>query len=154
MEFITAYGPKNRSDLDQSIPDPITGELQVSRTKQSFAEESQINLIMAKYEKTGLITHVKNHAGYANMPDGLEYQEALQLTIDAQLAFDELPAKVRREFDNDPFTFLAFVENPENVERMGELGLLEPVVDTTPPVADPASEAAVEPAPGADDASA
>ena len=40
------------------------------------------------------------------------------------MAFDDLPAKVRREFDNDPFKFLEFVEDPENVERMAELGLV------------------------------
>lgn len=151
MEFVTAYGPKNRASIDQSIPDPITGEVQTSRTKQSFAQESEINNIMAKYEKTGLIDHVKNHGGYADMPAGLEYQDALQLTIDAQIAFDELPANVRREFGNDPFEFLAFVENPENIERMAELGLLEADDDLSPPEVDPGPAAPVEPAPAADD---
>lgn len=151
MEFNTAYSPRVRVPFDQSIPDPVTGELQVSMTKQSFADESEINKIMAKYEKTGLIDHVRNHSGYSDMPQPLDYQEALQLTIEAQLSFDALPANVRREFDNDPFKFLTFVEDPDNVERMAELGLLEPVVETSLPDADPALGAAVEPAPGADD---
>ncbi len=151
MEFITAYGPKNRVRFDQSIMDPITGELQTSRTKQSFAQESEINNIMAKYEKTGVIDHVKEHGGYAEMPAGLEYQDALQLTIDAQLAFDGLPAKTRKEFGNDAFQFLAFVEDPENVERMAELGLIGLPDDEVSAEGDPALEAAVEPAPGAGD---
>lgn len=149
MEFRTAYGPHLKVTFDQSIPDPITGELQVSMTKQSFAEESEINNIMAKYAKTGLIEHVKNHGGYSDMPGPLDYQEALQLTIEAQISFDELPAIVRKEFDNDPFKFLAFVENPENVERMAELGLLNPVEDDVPPEGEPSPAAASEPAPSA-----
>lgn len=150
MEFRTAYGPHLRVCLDQSTPDPETGEVQTSMTKQSFAQESEINNIMARYEKTGIIDHVKQHGGYADMPAGLDYQSALQLTIDAQLAFNELPAATRREFGNDPFEFLAFVEDPANVERMGELGLLEPREDEPPAGDDPALRAAAEPASEAD----
>ncbi len=154
MEFRTAYGLKPRVQFDQTIPDPVTGEIQVSMTKQSFAEESEINNIMARYEKTGVIDHVKNHGGYADMPAGLEYQDALQLTIEAQIAFDELPAKVRREFDNDPYKFLQFVEDPENIERMAELGLLEPDDAAGAVDADAALEPAEEAAPTAEGTSA
>jgi len=126
MEIRSAYSSKPRVQFDQSIPDPITGEVQTSMTKQSFAGESQINNIMAKYEKTGVIDHVKNHGGYVEMPSGVDYHDALNLSLDAQAAFDELPAKIRKEFDNDPETFLTFVDNPANVERMAELGLIEP----------------------------
>lgn len=136
-EIRTAY-TRTRVPFDQSIPDPITGEIQTSRTKQSFAEETDINYILARYIKTGVIDHVKDHSGYADFPAPMEYQEAMQLTIDAQLAFDELPAATRREFDNDPFKFLAFVEDPENVERMAELGLITPLED------EPASGATAE----------
>lgn len=131
--------------FDQSIPDPITGEIQTSMTKQAFAEESQINNIMAKYEKTGVIDHVKEHGGYSMMPSGLDYHTAMQLTIDAHLAFDQLPANIRKEFGNDAFEFLTFVEDPDNVERMAELGLITPeetepertaVPDETPPPAE------------------
>lgn len=138
MEIRSAYSPHKSHDFDQSIPDPITGEIQVSMTKQSFADETNINNILDKYKKTGLIEHVKNHGGYSEMPDPIEYQQAVQMSIDAQLAFDDLPAHVRREFDNDPFTFLSFIEDPDNVERMAELGLIEaPDVEETPPEAKP-----------------
>ncbi len=137
VEIRTAYKIYSRVQLDQHTPDPITGEIQVSMTKQSFAQESEINNIMAKYEKTGVIDHVKNNAFYADMPAGLEYQMALQMTIDAEVAFNSLPANVRREFDNDPFKFLEFVEDPDNVERMAELGLITPPEPEIPPKADP-----------------
>lgn len=149
-EIRTAY-TRTRVPFDQSIPDPITGEVETTRTKQSFADETDINQILARYIKTGVMDHVKDHGGYADFPAPIEYQEAMQLTIDAQIAFDSLPATTRREFGNDPFEFLAFVENPDNVERMAELGLLE--LEEEPPEAEAEQPpvAAAEPAPGADD---
>lgn len=149
-EIRTAY-TRTRVPFDQSIPDPITGEVQTSRTKQSFSDETDINQILARYIKTGVIDHVKDHSGYADFPAPIEYQAAIQLTIDAQLSFDQLPAATRREFDNDPFVFLEFIEDPENVDRMRELGLIEPAEDETPSEANQPPAAAVEPAPGADD---
>lgn len=111
-----------------------------SRTQQSEAEESNINNIMAKYESTGLITHVKEGGNYENLPEPMEYQEALNRIIEAQTSFEALPAAARKEFGNDPRQFLEFVGNPDNVRRMGELGLLNdpitnPAVNELPPVA-------------------
>ncbi len=147
MIIRSAYSGSVHVVIDQSIPDPITGEVETSLTKQEFLEESEINNILAKYEKTGLIDHVKQHSGYADMPSGLDFQMASQMTIEAQIAFDELPAAVRREFNNDPFEFLEFVADPDNVERMGELGLLAEVVDEAVPDADPEPLADAEVAP-------
>lgn len=93
-------------------------------TVQSEAASCEINNIMAKYEKTGMIDHVKENGQYVDLPNGIEYHDAMNLTLAAQQSFAGLPAQVRKEFDNDPTQFLAFVENPENVARMGELGLL------------------------------
>ncbi|AGT39929.1 portal protein [Marine gokushovirus] len=137
IEFRSAYSPRLRVALDQSIPDPKTGEIQVSMTKQEFAQETEINNIMARYEKTGILDHVKEHAGYANFPAPVDYQDALQMTIDAQLAFDALPARTRREFHNDPLEFLSFIEDPDNVDRMRDLGLLNDPVEEASEEADP-----------------
>lgn len=140
------YDTRERVTFDQSIPDPITGEVQTSRTKQSFREETDINQILDRYSKTGIIDHVQNHGGYSDMPSGLDYQLAMQLSIDAQHAFDALPAQIRKEFDNDPMKFLTFVENPENVERMRELGMLHPEIEEPPAEGEPPAEAADPPA--------
>lgn len=96
-----------------------------TRVKQSFKAECDINNILSKYKATGIITHVKENGQYIDCPSGLDYQEAQNLVLEANQTFSELPAAVRQEFNNDPSQFLAFVENPENVERMQELGLAE-----------------------------
>lgn len=97
--------------------------LDETRTVQSEAESCEINNIMAKYERTGVLEHAREGGRYEDLPAPMEYQEALNRVMEAEQSFDGLPAGVRKEFDNDPTKFLSFVENPENVDRMIELGL-------------------------------
>lgn len=122
-DFRSAY--KNHERLTQSPGGP-------TMTKQAPAAECDINNILKKYEKTGLITHVKEGGEYKDLPAPMDYQEALNLIIDAQNSFDNLPSNIRKEFGNDPEEFLAFVEDPSNVDRMRDLGMLHeaPTADT------------------------
>lgn len=107
-----------------------------SRTKQAHKAECDINTIMAKYARTGLINHVAKYKGaYEDLPDGNDFQEALHIQMQANEAFMSLPSKIRSEFENDPGQFLAFVSDPANKDRMREMGLLREV---EPRVVDPA----------------
>lgn len=103
------------------------GRFEPSLTRQEFAEECDINTIMAQYEKTGVISHLDPrepmYLDLTNMPD---LGTALSIMNDATAAFMSLPAKVRKEFDNDPVEFVKFAEKPENVEKMREWGLAPP----------------------------
>ncbi len=127
----SAYIPHKRV---RAIP---VGE---SKTKQSLAEESNINLIMERYTKTGIIDHVATYgATYADMPSLGDFHAAMNLVTEAQQMFDDLPAQVRSDFKNDPAEFLDFVTNPENEDAMIEMGLAapRPSVDSVPPPVDP-----------------
>lgn len=98
-----------------------------SRAKQSFKDECDINNIMRKYEKTGLISHMNRHSGtYQNVPEEPDYQSALETVIKAQEMFAELPAVTRRHFENNPAKFLEFVGDPANAEKWDEVGLRNP----------------------------
>lgn len=93
-------------------------------TKQSFKDECDINQIMAKYQKTGLINHFqKNQAQYGFAP-AVDFRTALELVDKAERQFEELPSSIRKRFDNDPGQFLAFCEDPANRSEMAVLGLL------------------------------
>lgn len=118
-----------------------------SRAKQSFKEESDINNILERYRKTGLIEHVNRYQGqYGDVSTAVDYQSALNIVKNAEMMFDSLPSHIRNQFQNDPMEFLAFAENPENEEKMVELGLKEaPEVPYTAPPAVPDPV----PAPGA-----
>lgn len=95
-----------------------------SMTKQSFQEETNINRIMAKYQATGIVTHLNNknplYGDFSNVPD---YQTALNLVLSANDSFMQLPSKVRARFENDPAKFLDFVGDPSNAEELYTLGL-------------------------------
>lgn len=103
------------------------GEQQVGRAKQAFKNECDINNVIKRYDKTGLITHVNNmKAHYGDYTEVNEYQDSLNIVIKAQADFDALPSELRKKFGNDPGNFVEFVTNPENNEEMVKLGLANP----------------------------
>lgn len=123
-DFITAYGPKRVVNTVNTEP---------SMAKQSFKDESDINFILKKFRKTGLIEHLNVHKGeYAEYGD-MDFHEAMLAVRDAEEMFSSLPADVRKRFDNDPGEFLQFAENPENLSAMRDMGLAPP--EAVPPAA-------------------
>lgn len=121
-----------------------------SRTKQSFKKECDINVIMAKYQKTGAITHFNKHQQNYGMADGQTFQDAMNLVCEAQEMFNDLPSSIRSRFGNDPAAFLDFVQNDENADEMARMGLIEQSAEQTDAVASAAEvesgEAAETPA--------
>ncbi|AXL14694.1 internal scaffolding protein [Microviridae sp.] len=118
-----------------------------SRTQQHMAAECDINNIMRKYQKTGLIDHVNEHVGdYGNFIGFEDYQTSMQAIKAAEAAFMTIPSSVRAKFDNDPAKFLNFVQNEENLEEMVEMGLARRENTTPVPPAEPL-EGSPEPSP-------
>ncbi len=95
--------------------DPVRKQfLLPSRTQQSFKDETDINSIMAKYQKTGLIDHVNEHgAHYGEQPAADDYHAAMNMVASTSSLFSELPSSVRDEFDNDPALFLEYISDEE-----------------------------------------
>lgn len=125
----SAYHPHDRVQLD---PGP-------GLTKQSFAKESNINLIMAKYEKTGILDHLNTHEGkYDNFIGYPDYHTAMNQIRQAGEMFMSIPAGVRAVFDNDPAKFLEFAQDPENHDDLVEMGLAraQPPTSEAPPEAE------------------
>lgn len=128
--FLTAYGPKPRVQLQCNDS---------SRAKQSFQKECDINQIMAKYQKTGLLSHVNTHAGnYDDLPNDVDYHENMNAIKAADAAFASLTSSIRAKFFNDPGQFLEFVHDPNNAEEMIKMGLAkrlpgDPENDNKPP---------------------
>lgn len=125
------------------------------RTRQEFAEDCDINNIMARYEKTGVISHNSPrepmYLDFTEIPDDL--QSTLQMLEDAREAFMTLPASVRRDFDNDPTAFIEYASDPNNIDQMREWGLAKPLEqppiapNPPPPSAPAAADAPLQPAP-------
>lgn len=109
------YVPHNRVGLKFTKP---------TLAKQSFKAECDINTIMAKYAKSGLVTHVNEHQGqYGDFIGYNDYHTSMIQIKKAEEMFLSLPAKMRAKFFNSPSEFLAFTQDPDNQEKMIELGL-------------------------------
>lgn len=128
-------------DKSEGVPFNCKGE---SLTKGSMQDECDINTILRKYEKTGLLTHVSKYKGsYEDLPEEFDYQMAQEVMIQAEEAFGSLTGKIRSKFENDPRKFLEFVQNPDNEKEMREMGLMD-----VKPQMDPEPVPTVEPGEG------
>lgn len=126
----SAYHPHERVQV--AFPNP-------SLTKQAMAAETDINNIMRKYEKDGIITHLAKHQGqYGDFSEVTDYHTALNTMHAADEAFASLPSRIRGEFQNDPAKFLDFVHDPNNQQKMVEMGLAHPLPAAAPVIPAPA----------------
>lgn len=137
--ILHAYSPKLRVQTDCS-----TG----GRTKQSFKDECDINNIMARFKRTGVLDFAaKNEPRYGDCT-GVDFAAAMNLVANANSMFQELPSHIRARFENDPYQFLNFVHDDRNMEEARELGLLSTPVPQGTPAQDPPVEPATDvPAP-------
>ncbi len=115
-------------------PKVIITEWGKGRTRQSERDKCNINTIMAKYEKTGILPIANRETFFADVTQVTDYRGALENVRIAQQAFRQLPATIRTRFDNDPALFLDFTADPENRDEMIEMGLIEKPEETPPPV--------------------
>jgi phage internal scaffolding protein len=96
-----------------------------SMTKQSMKEECDINNILRQYQMTGVLSHVNEaQPQYADLPEPLEYQEALHKVQEAEAAFYRLPKEVRDRYGNDPAGLLQALANPAEAGFLQEQGIL------------------------------
>lgn len=110
-----------------------------SATKQEFRDDADINRIMAKFQRTGAISHfAKYGATYGDFP-ACDFQHAQNTLLRARQMYAELPSNIRALY-NSPETFLAFVQDPKNLPKMRELGLAKPAAEPAAPAAAAAPE--------------
>lgn len=138
----TAFGPspcstpnhtvRNHYNLSwKRVQTPIGSE--PSQTKQEFKDETDINKIMARYQRTGAIDHYAKWAPTYGEFSACDLQEAENLVIRARQMFADLPSSIRN-LTESPEGFLNFVQDPANAPKLVELGLVAaPPVAVKPP---------------------
>ena len=102
------------------------GEDAKSRTQQEFAEESDVNNIMARYVKTGTIPVYLDRGMLDGDMHEMTYHDMQNVIADANSAFAALPAVIRAEFGNDPAKFVDFALDEDNRPKLREWGMLSP----------------------------
>ncbi|QCQ85003.1 internal scaffolding protein [Blackfly microvirus SF02] len=158
------YRPHKRVKEMGLLYNPATKkwEKPVTRVKQSFVKECDINSIMKQYSLTGQINHISSKASqgaYLDLPDDTDFQSSMEIIKQGENAFATLPSYTRDRFGNNAENFLAFMADPRNAEEAIKLGLAtkrpEPVAhsagggDKPPkPPAQAAASASPAPKPG------
>lgn len=116
IKFRTRYEAFERSDG--------IGDFGESLAVQSEKDACDINHIMRRFEKTGVLPDaIKQNPQYGDFSEVPVYQEALNTVLHAETQFSMLDARIRERFQNDPAKFLEFVHDPANGEEMVKMGL-------------------------------
>lgn len=136
------------------------------RTKQAFKDSTDINKIIKKAQIAGGLAHALKYekAVYGEFT-GVDLLGAFEQIERARTIFNDLPAEVRTEFDQDAFKFAAFASDPDNIDQLenlipklaepgefvfvkpGDVSSLPPATAGTAdvPPAEPVEEAPVDP---------
>ena len=105
------------------------------RVEQSHVKECDINEIVRRHGKDLVqqsVSLMQSQAFRFDDVTGNDFQEAMEKVTKAQESFDSLPSKVRREFDNNPAKFMDFVQNPDNSQKLVEMGLAQRLPENQP----------------------
>jgi len=94
-------------------------------TEQAHKDKCDVNKIVKRYNSQGIIDHISRFEATYGDVTGIEFKKAKDQVINAQRMFDELPSKIRKEFENNPQKLLSFMDDPDNREKAIELGLIQ-----------------------------
>jgi phage internal scaffolding protein len=102
------------------------------KTEQSHKQEVDINQIIKKHGMDMIAKTAKvQQLQYDDNPNN-DFQETMDMIVKARESFESLPSLVRKEFGNDVARFMDFVRNPDNGQRMIDLGLAERPPEVVP----------------------
>lgn len=132
---------RTRFDERERVFSPSTAG--TGRTKQEFRNDADINSIIAKYRRTGVLPPSAHRSAarfgdFSQIPDFTEMCARVDAARDLFLA---LPSAVRKAFDHDPGKFIAATQSREGMEKLVELGIAKKIEPILPPgsgAADPA----------------
>lgn len=129
------YRALNNFDYDDNSDECTVKDFGPSLTVQSMAEEVDLNVIMERFGITGKMPENAALLTYGDFDGIFDFRSGQDAILRAKNLFNDMPAKVRARFQNDPQLFLEFCEEPENIDEMVKLGLAvkkgEPVVPGT-----------------------
>lgn len=116
-----------------------------SKTKQSFKDESDINIIMRRFARDGILPLPKAEPRWEDFSSVDDYHSSLNTVKAAEAAFADLPAYLRHAMGNRAENLLEFLEDEDNREEAIELGLIPPDSKSMPKIGDEAEPPADPP---------
>ncbi len=122
----------NKLEKDRKYVRPVV-KCPAGRTKQSFADECNINNIVKKYMRTGMIDHVNQNPGtFVDLSSIGDYHLFQTKLAQAKEAFMVLSPELRERFMNDPAKLVAFLKKESNRPEAISLGLIPKSKDDVP----------------------
>lgn len=107
-----------------------------SMTHQSFKNECDVNTIMDRYRRTGVLVDPSVQTSrsplfgdFTNVPD---FHKAQEIIIESENLFMSLPSHVREAFNHSPGDFMDFCSDPANRDELIDLGLVIPDEEPSP----------------------
>lgn len=91
-------------------------------TKQAHTDECNINKIMARYQRTGTLAHIKANNSYSDLPEW-DYEAICTAKAKLDSVYYSLPSEVRREIPS-PGAFQDFVNSRTDEEILEQLPIL------------------------------
>lgn len=117
MQFQTAYSDKPRIQTVNNEP---------TMTKQNMADDLNVNKIIKKYNKTGVLQNAHNYEGVYGEFTSYDLREAIEKVQKADELFMQVPSNIRLQFNNDAGAFIDFATNQANLKQLRDWGLAHP----------------------------
>lgn len=114
-----------------------------SRTNRDFASDSDINVIVSRFLKTGLLPTVSSVPQFADLTAIPRGTDALLAIRRAQASFERLPLSIRDALGHDMSKFESWLNDPANKDLALKYGFLKPVPQSKPGAGTPAAGAPV-----------
>jgi hypothetical protein len=93
-------------------------------TEQSHKKMCDVNNIIRKYDKTGLLTHVSNMEYRFGAMSSMDFKQMNDQIAEFKSNVEALPSSIRKELGVTPMNVLKWFEDPKNRDRAIELGLI------------------------------
>ncbi len=94
---------------------------QHGRTKQSFKDSCDINKLLEKGAKAGGLSHLQRHGARYGDFANIDWENLPLQLAEGNQVFQELPAELKKEFNQNPAEFFNYVTDPQNEGRLHEL---------------------------------
>lgn len=133
-------------DGDQFSVYASVDEFSESMTRQSDADAADINKIVSRFERSGVMPLTAREGRFLDVSEVGDYRSALEQVRRANEYFETLPASSRAMFGNDPAVFLDKVNDPAALQLLVDAGVVpkdevKPVVATSSESGEGASKA-------------
>lgn len=122
-EFVVRHDYDGRRSEFSELAQTVKPEGEVEHTRQSEADAADINKILKRFERSGILPLNDRQGLYLDVSEVGDYRSALDQVMKVNEYFKTLPAESRAMFDNDPAVFLDKV-NGGDLELLVKAGVV------------------------------